>query len=633
MHVVETEEAGLAWTGGDERSNVKASTQSHTRTPIPTFVVDSIIASDAILARIRTRSTHIYARQLFDPVSNNLRLGPKTRTKQPVKQPVKETTGHWTETGPATCGHDRRPRLQLPVEHFCERSSQAHTRPKDMGILALPAELSLECLEGLSIQDVINVAQTCSRLRSLVLSNRLALLNTSNSHAIAAPRGSAIADLSSQCLYKIALKSAAVSKRLHSGSPQKRLVSTKQSFYDMSSLSLNPPWRDWSPWFFFLSEDILAFRRARSVVVLKCSPCDSAPSTWHRWTQLDLEEEELYQVRYSISQDGHSLIVASVALYPTRLKVDEICLTDENFGIRKTHLRLLTQDTEMFSLSVEDPYVAMVFTDRQILIINWRACVGAIYELEDPDRINDGPVLEGILDNGHVLESGNSLVFRPGEPVAVFLLFESGGITLHTIDIPSDMPVIQSFSADISGWTIRVLSARSQFTHNFPNLNGLEKTFSLLGFRSRSALSWMFDIATEDVEHNPDFGALYQWSRKVISFRHSIDLSTRCSKPRRESVVRSLKMCKVREENFECTRRSWISDTAFQFVLPQGRFTILIPIFEDEHGRGGSFVHLELPMFLKNSVRQSEWWNTCLFDTPSGKLYVFLPTGIHVLQY
>ncbi|KZT35883.1 hypothetical protein SISSUDRAFT_1064148 [Sistotremastrum suecicum HHB10207 ss-3] len=347
-----------------------------------------------------------------------------------------------------------------------------------MGILALPAELSLKCLEGLSIQDVINVAQTCSRLRSLVLSNRLALLNTSNSHAIAAPRGSAIADISSQCLYKIAAKSAAVSKRLHAGSPQERLVSVKQVFYDMSSISLNPPWRDCSPWSFFLSEDILAFQRARSVVVLKCSPGDSAPSTWHRWTQLDLGKE-LYQAQCSISQDGHSLIIASVALYPTRLSVDEICLTDEHFGIRRTHLRILTplEDRQMYSLAVGDPYVAMVFPARRILIINWRACVGAIYELEDPDWINNAPVLEGILNDEHVLWGGDSLVFRPGEPVAVFVSFKSGGITLHTIDIPSDMPAIQSFSASISGWTNRVLSARSQFTHNFPNVPASNKVF------------------------------------------------------------------------------------------------------------------------------------------------------------
>ncbi|KZS94689.1 hypothetical protein SISNIDRAFT_464985 [Sistotremastrum niveocremeum HHB9708] len=218
----------------------------------------------------------------------------------------------------------------------------------------------------------------------------------------------------------------------------------------------------------------------------------------------------------------------------------------------------------------------MVFTERQILIINWRACVGVIYELEHPDWINDGPVLQGNLINEHVIGDVDSIVFRPGEHVAVSVSLNPRGITLHTIDIPSDMPDIQSFSTGISGWTIRVLSARSQFTYNFPYLNSFEKTFSLLGFRSRSASSWIFDIATEDVDHNPDPGTLCQWNRKVISSRHSINLSTRCSKPERESLVRLLKLSEACKEEFDWIRRSWISGTAFQIVLPLDRFPILL---------------------------------------------------------
>ncbi|KZT35272.1 hypothetical protein SISSUDRAFT_185795 [Sistotremastrum suecicum HHB10207 ss-3] len=139
-------------------------------------------------------------------------------------------------------------------------------------ILSLSPELVISFLAELSIQDIVNVAQTCSYLRAVIRSNKQSILQNPNAPAIldSLPLGFTPSTISPEILYATAASSTATSRRLGSGVP---LTAQSHTVYDLSKFHIT--WdrqNSLRPSDFFLVANLLVFRSSSNLFFLKLGP-------------------------------------------------------------------------------------------------------------------------------------------------------------------------------------------------------------------------------------------------------------------------------------------------------------------------------------------------------------------------
>lgn len=282
-----------------------------------------------------------------------------------------------------------------------------------MEFLDMPAELLVKCMEGLSVQDVVNIAQvdsnlahwpslnnrdlqTCSVLRQLVLANKAIIWNTWNLHyTVQLPLACDFQSITAQQLFKNASKAMALSRHFaESAAPLEPLLDSVYECafmtvedlpgFDDHEFELNEPVGSSR---FFIHGTILSFYEDGSQYVLKLHENGSIEK--HVAILLNDKGLSTIDVHYYLSPTGLSLFVApcvSPGLYRIcNVSVTEISLADENFGHATYHFRLdISYNSHRGPLFEEpvgviicDPYMAVALrSGYENLLINWRDRTG-----------------------------------------------------------------------------------------------------------------------------------------------------------------------------------------------------------------------------------------------------------------
>ncbi|KZT35276.1 hypothetical protein SISSUDRAFT_185925 [Sistotremastrum suecicum HHB10207 ss-3] len=257
-----------------------------------------------------------------------------------------------------------------------------------LSILSFPPEIVIKSLEGLSIQDVVNVAQTCTSLRAIILSNKQSIMQTRNAFAIwqSLPHGSTPATISADLLYATAVASLAISKRLSSNMPLKprNHVSYDLSLFDLTWNRTSPS--HGHPAHFFLANDLLAFRSSSVLFIMKLGLSGAIDES----VSLDLTSGNAYwySVDYQLSDDGRALLVAVLIQNRTvssrSLQVFEVSVETCGFGSNTLLLSVGVPFVEgSMSIALHDPYVVVSNNHEGLAIIDLRHKKGLTVSLLD----------------------------------------------------------------------------------------------------------------------------------------------------------------------------------------------------------------------------------------------------------
>ncbi|KZS92790.1 hypothetical protein SISNIDRAFT_509924 [Sistotremastrum niveocremeum HHB9708] len=204
-----------------------------------------------------------------------------------------------------------------------------------MDLLSLPDEVILKALEGLSIQDIVNVA---------------AHRRLGASQQPLEPRSAAVFDI-----YSIRFQD-----------PKAQLP----SFRDATAPPTN----------FFIHDNIIAFQFLTSLFVLLLGT--SGVIVEHFELNLG-NHETLYTIDYQLTHNGDFLIVASVAVYTGRLTVHEDNIMPGEFGQRIEHCDHSFSLYGSALLTLRDPYLVLA-TAPDFILIDWRQKTGVRLMRQNP---------------------------------------------------------------------------------------------------------------------------------------------------------------------------------------------------------------------------------------------------------
>ncbi|KZT40224.1 hypothetical protein SISSUDRAFT_1060437 [Sistotremastrum suecicum HHB10207 ss-3] len=324
-------------------------------------------------------------------------------------------------------------------------------------ILSLPPELLVKSLEGLSVEDVVRVAQTCSKFRSLIKSNKATLCATSDSHMLKLPLDRPLNTVPSELLHIRAVQSLKTASHI-----ARRPLDLREKI----SIPISGPGLEYDPANppanFFTHKNILVFRCQSRLVIMEMVEAGVIDKIVH--FQLEIGEYR-YHIGYRLSEDESTLHVVSLAYQPKQkvssLQVREICISNRAFGETTFLFRFGLPASEPKSVSIRDPYAAIV-THVNCIIVDWRRELGIILVVKDPARIERHPMHTKYSNRGielihfHPIESSMILssTYSDGEGEAKF----------YTKSIPSDMtPLDRSGkeSSKESSWITRTIRPRA----------------------------------------------------------------------------------------------------------------------------------------------------------------------------
>ncbi|KZT35273.1 hypothetical protein SISSUDRAFT_1051602 [Sistotremastrum suecicum HHB10207 ss-3] len=517
-------------------------------------------------------------------------------------------------------------------------------------ILSLPSELIINFLEGLTIQDVVNVAQTCSSFRTIIRSNKQSIMQTRNAFAIldSLPLGFMPAQISSEVLYATAAGSLAISKRLSSGN---KLTPRNHILYDLSKLTIT--WdrqNNIYPSDFFLADHVhlLAFRSSSTLFVIKLGQSDLMDES----ARIDLIPDRIYRIDYQVSDDGKCLFIAIVLrdeiTWSGLLQVYEIPILPRGFGQEVLHLsigvpyliRHPAAEMQRPTVTIRHPYVVVTVNHEGLIVINLSEKSGLNIDVLDQSFIPDE-------DEETMSKAVIDFRIHPQEPV-VFIFDEFWRSKFFVFDIPSDMPPLShSLSSAIDAWPLRKVQHQER-PFKFPFTSA--RWTNPAGFRKLSTSSSIFDIIAIDPFEK----------REELAFG-DIEIHNSAPSPntRLHQISFHLSDGTRDVESLRSLQEGWkdhISSVVFgTHVLAPNIYmrvddlnsahAALVPKFEDGHGHGSCWVQLAIPGYLDLAVLPEDLSQRdnkivyrgdpypSLVDVRTGKLYVCRPEGLHVLQY
>ncbi|KZT35285.1 hypothetical protein SISSUDRAFT_186229 [Sistotremastrum suecicum HHB10207 ss-3] len=510
-------------------------------------------------------------------------------------------------------------------------------------MLSLPPELVIKSLEGLSVQDVVNVTQTCNSLRAIILSNKQCLLQTDNAFTLfdSLPRGSTPAGISADALYATAASSVALSKRLSCGIP---LEARSHTLYDLSKFELTwDPTNNIYPFEFFLANDIIAFQSSSTIFIMKLTPSGVIEES----VRVEMTPDRAYRIDYQISDEGKSLFIAALIMDHTELtqlvQIYEIPILSFGFGEVALIRAVGLPYTERPIVVIRDPYVAFNVHHDGMLelgVINFRENTGLIINVLDREFTAEDD------ENDFEMMAIVDLKLHPKEP-ALFIHDEFWGSKFFLIDIPNDMPVLtHSLLSAYELWTRRrSLPREKPFPYPFEDA---QRTIPS-GFRKISTHSHAFDTVAMNPRPSKDPG-----EESVGGAQRASDDSDSLSLTR---VSFHLPQETREVENVLYPHGSTPNGTVVygtHILAPGVYFTVadldsdhaaMVPKFEDGHGHGSCWVQLTIPEYLDlpgpppsrserdiNALYQDDPAPS-LFNVGTGRLYVCHPKGLHVIQY
>ncbi|KZS89074.1 hypothetical protein SISNIDRAFT_489516 [Sistotremastrum niveocremeum HHB9708] len=351
----------------------------------------------------------------------------------------------------------------------------------------MPAELLVKCMEGLSVQDVVNIAQvdshpthwlslnnrdlqTCSVLRQLVLANKAIICSTWNlRYTVQLPLASNFQTITAEQLFENAVKAMALSRHFaQSTAPLEPLL---DNVYEYPSMTIEERQKD-SPRFFgsqfshlFSYDTILSFYQAGVQYILKLRKNGSIER--HAAIRINNEDLESTDMDYHLSLDGLSLFVASCVVlrgdglrsYSFLVSVTEISLAEDTFGHATYHFRLDINDLyhDPVGVTLCDPFMAVGIKNGTILLINWRDKTGTIIENRVPSYpfYRETDITNWRMSEFLVHMHPITMVFHPEDKTLIFLAelhptLKDSVLRLYACDLPTDLQLIPNISSHAS---------------------------------------------------------------------------------------------------------------------------------------------------------------------------------------
>lgn len=206
---------------------------------------------------------------------------------------------------------------------------------------------------------------------------------------------------------------------------------------------------------------------------------------------------------------------------------------------------------------------------------------------------------------------------------------------ISLIDIPPDMPLLYTSESQINP----TLTHRQLQLNRLPTCDMPISIDSLIPFRMRSspASSGFLDCVTYGEDFDPDEQSPAR--PKKFFGRFSLDLSDWTM---RNEVLAYPDVGADKDYPIMLFKEKRMFKSTHIVTVDSDGCRIIAPKFDDGYGHDPSWIQLMLPSDLKlpNSTFKSDrakardWCPSIYgFDVYTGKLYVRLPDGLHVLQY
>ncbi|KZS91912.1 hypothetical protein SISNIDRAFT_456093 [Sistotremastrum niveocremeum HHB9708] len=505
-------------------------------------------------------------------------------------------------------------------------------------LLSLPPELLLKFLEGLSVEDVVRVAQTCSSLRSLVTSYKSSLCDTSNWHTLQLPFDRHPNTLSSELLHSRAAESSKTSSHI-ANSP----LGVRGCFYlPFSDVGLeddpvNPPTN------FFVHRNIIAFRSQSKLLVIRISNIEID----RRTIDFPLQRGDLrYHIAYQLSEDQSMLCVASYAYHPKQkissLQVREIGVSDPAFGVTFSVFQIELPAVESpwesgfsNSVSVRDPY-AVVVTCLDCTIVNWRRGTGMKFIFFEPAEEHLVPLHTNYLTSGIT-----SVHFHPVESYMILSRTYShgqGNAKFFIVDIPTDMTPLTRDMSDDSFWIIKYLRP-----HPLPSFTATADDFNYRifpkGFRRLPDSTWVFEAVaygTSNMEGPLEQGIVEE--NRVFQVLYNVADWTY------QTHFLNVKLTEQEREFFypmgNYKEGGQVIFPLLDLTREEGDYHVIFPEFGNGSGCDVGWVKLKVEGLRENKdsieeVSYIETWKAFFsaFNHATGSLYLCLPRGILIFKY
>ncbi|KZS91910.1 hypothetical protein SISNIDRAFT_486853 [Sistotremastrum niveocremeum HHB9708] len=516
--------------------------------------------------------------------------------------------------------------------------------------LNLPPELISKSLEGLSVEDIICVAQTCSLLRAVVLSNKFTLLDTNDSNILELPFNRPLKHLSSELLHTRAVESIKATERLNA-SPL-----CHKGFFYLPLADLEVAYDNTNaPTDFFVHGNIHAFRSLNTLHVMELSENGvKINAVSFALAEVNGNMKTHHHISYQLSNDQGLLRIASHSYRDAEkasvLQVREVRISSQSFGETTYLFRLdIPGTSEPLSVTIRDPYVS-VMTRHNCILVNWRKTTGIILVFRNPEEDEDFARLrrKHTLHWQSNLHGVRTLIFHPIESSMILVSTACDGASpsgIYSADIPSYMPPINPhISSDKSTWTNRVITPRELPTYTVdPEEDHFSVDIEPIGFKQLPDSSWVFEIIVYgpviDAADDPEEENL---ESKAIVGRVLFD-------PRswtQETELLEHKFTGPAEALWAMgTSRNGPNGGTLFFIsldlLPEPKICqVMVPELGNGSGFNIGWVELDISGFIGNNKLISEatlerhWANIFqAFDSKSRYLYLCVPdSGILVIQ-
>ncbi|KZS92834.1 hypothetical protein SISNIDRAFT_455458 [Sistotremastrum niveocremeum HHB9708] len=500
-----------------------------------------------------------------------------------------------------------------------------------MKFLTLPPELILKCIIRLSIQDVVHVAQSCSSLRALILSNKSAIYNTSNPETLRLPIGCTRDSISSGSLYAVAARAITISSHLSesSGLLEPRHI----SLYESTDPGFGENEQE-----IFMQDDIFAFRRIETIFIVRL-----ADSKLSEIARLSLEPDAIYCVAYKISDAGNSLLVASSACRTSDesvgsvLSVREVFLIGRDVGKVVEHFEIIVPDGIWSQLRIRDPYLVLM-SHWRLIMVNWRDGTGCALQLcGTATAAQDGSVPN--------LDCMEEVLIHPlKEWIVVFDFTEiqDNIIGIYSVHIPpaTTMPLLNHDMSGMSHWTLIKGGCRTPLRVDrnvvdlYPIPLGFQSLHSPEPILSLTMLTLHDDTAIEPVDLNLLKNTTARFSHVVLNL--SSDTTMQSTEPSGHYLGGPGTQFSV-----DYSRGYTVAELAVRTALDE--YHVLAAKVDNGNGHRQCWVRLSIPKALRNSIASSSEAHgrvtersmkpSSAFDIYTGRLYVRGPKGLLVLQY
>ncbi|KZT33979.1 hypothetical protein SISSUDRAFT_1132207 [Sistotremastrum suecicum HHB10207 ss-3] len=459
----------------------------------------------------------------------------------------------------------------------------------------LHPELCLLLMSSLSVQDIVYLAQTCSRMRELIRTHKSAFLSSTNPQIIPFPLGELTDDVGPADVFRAAAQAAALSRRLNPLSSGQSANVKKHSIFPLPApLSVIP-----SPGPLLL-DDYIMFRSLGALDFIALFKFSNGLSSRH-------EYGIIYQETYQPIPSRKTVVVALCQRGKETgssyvLQVDEYSICDETFGKVETHFVMrFNPTTSRLVLSMRVEGNGVLATGRHgIVHCNW---VEKSALWLKPMPTSEFELLDACFDS-----SSNS----------IYILCQCDcEFVLASVKMPATLPALQFEGA---AWAMTSENLRDLHWNDLEiHLKKSRQPFGMV-LRPRVWLcqtvrsNHLESLVSQDSDDRPAKTITHLRFNLREGAGESVEISHTLKPDARESVP-------------------WRIDNRLPALVDPPENHIYVLKLADSHNLVTDWVRLQLP---ENNVRMGWDRPLCKFvgcDHLRGRLLLYSDHNLHVIEY